>query len=81
MQASPRAALACAASAEKTSRPTAAPGEAAGLWRLGWESLQSVEGVRGFAYLLILVVVGAGLEWLYWIYASPALRWRPAAPG
>ncbi|WP_293853461.1 mechanosensitive ion channel family protein [uncultured Alsobacter sp.] len=56
----------------------AAPGEAAGLWRAGLDALQSVEGVRGFAYLLILVVVGAGLEWLYWIYASPALRWLVA---
>jgi small-conductance mechanosensitive channel len=56
----------------------AAPGEAVGLWRTGMDALQSVEGVRGFAYLLILLVVGAGLEWLYWIYASPALRWLVA---
>ena len=57
----------------------AAPAEARGLWKTMLDALQSVEGVRGFAYLLILVVVGAGLESLYWTYAAPALRWLLAA--
>lgn len=75
-----RAALARAQSelASVFSNLLAAPGEAVGLWRTSMDALQSVEGVRGFAYLLILIVVGAGLEWLYWIYASPALRWLVA---
>jgi moderate conductance mechanosensitive channel len=57
----------------------AAPQDAAGVWHDSVAALQSGDGVRDFAYLLILLVVGAGLEWLYWIYAAPALRWLVAA--
>ena len=35
--------------------------------------LQSGEGVRAFAYLLVLLVTGVGAEWLYRTYAGPAL--------
>jgi small-conductance mechanosensitive channel len=44
------------------------------------EALMSGEGVRAFTYALILLVVGSGVEWLYWTYAySPygALRATP----
>ena len=34
----------------------------------------SGEGVRSFAYVLILFVAGCGLEWLYWTYARAPLR-------
>ena len=32
------------------------------------------EGVRALTYLLILILVGCGAEWLYWTYASAPLR-------
>lgn len=35
--------------------------------------LKGAEGVRAFAYILVLLIVGVGLEWLYWTYAAPAL--------
>ncbi|GGH23439.1 hypothetical protein GCM10007036_29210 [Alsobacter metallidurans] len=52
-----------------------APGEAAGLLAGINASLQSGDGVRAFAYLLIVFIVAAGLEWLFWTYAGPAYRW------
>ncbi|RJF87241.1 mechanosensitive ion channel family protein [Oleomonas cavernae] len=58
----------------------AAPAE----WqRLGGQvsaGMMSGEGVRAVAYLLILLVVGGGLEWLYWTYAIPARRALEATP-
>lgn len=44
------------------------------------EALMSGSGVRAFTYALIMLVVGSGVEWLYWTYAySPygALRAAP----
>ena len=38
------------------------------------KSLMSGTGVRGFTYLLILLLVGSGTEWLYWTYAYAPLR-------
>ena len=37
-------------------------------------SLMSGTGVRGFTYLLILLLVGLGVEWLYWTYAYGSWR-------
>jgi small-conductance mechanosensitive channel len=37
-------------------------------------ALMSGTGVRGFTYLLILLLVGGGTEWLYWTYAYSPLR-------
>ncbi|MBV9244171.1 MAG: mechanosensitive ion channel family protein [Methylobacteriaceae bacterium] len=36
--------------------------------------LATAEGVRAFAYVLILFIVAVGLEWLYWTCAFSALR-------
>ncbi len=33
------------------------------------EALMSGSGVRAFTYLLILLLVGSAVEWLYWTYA------------
>jgi len=44
-------------------------------------AMMSGEGVRAIAYLLILLVVGGGLEWLYWTYAIPARRALEATTG
>lgn len=37
-------------------------------------SLMSGTGVRGFTYLLIMLLVGSAAEWLYWTYAYAPLR-------
>jgi small-conductance mechanosensitive channel len=73
--------IAFVATAQKTVAATmhdlvAAPGEAGELalrWS-GW--LQTGDGVRAFADVLVLFVIAGGLEWLYWTYALPA--WRDA---
>jgi small-conductance mechanosensitive channel len=38
------------------------------------KSLMSGAGVRGYTYLLILLLVGSATEWLYWTYAYSPLR-------
>lgn len=53
----------------------AAPGEARHLWSQAEAALQSGPGLRTFAYLLIVFIVAAGLEWLFWTYAAPGYRW------
>ena len=37
-------------------------------------TLQSADGVRAVAYLLVLVFIAAGAEWYYWAFASGRLR-------
>ena len=37
-------------------------------------------GVRAFTYVVILLLVGIGIEWLYWSYAYAASRAAQAAP-
>ena len=37
-------------------------------------ALYTGTGVRAATYLLILLIVGAGVEWLYWTYAHGPLR-------
>ncbi|MGL4442846.1 MAG: mechanosensitive ion channel family protein [Alsobacter sp.] len=52
-----------------------APIEAQRLWSEAGAALQSEPGLRVFAYLLVVLVVAAGLEWLFWTYAAPGYRW------
>ena len=52
-----------------------APSEARALWAQAEAALQSGPGLRTFAYLLIVLIVAAGLEWLFWTYAGPGYRW------
>ena len=44
------------------------------------KSLMSGTGVRGFTYLLILLLVGSGVEWLYWTYAYAPYRLIQSTP-
>jgi small-conductance mechanosensitive channel len=57
-----------------------APAEFHDLYTSGSAALMSGGGVRGFTYLLILLIVGAGIEWLYWINAYASWRAAQAAP-
>jgi small-conductance mechanosensitive channel len=74
-------AITLAANAQRTVAETArnllaAPGEGADLLTRATAWLQTGDGVRAFADILVIVVVAAGLEWLYWNFALPA--WRDA---
>ena len=51
-----------------------APGEFRKLSDQTRKSLMSGTGVRGFTYLLILLLVGSATEWLFWTYAYAPLR-------
>jgi moderate conductance mechanosensitive channel len=44
-------------------------------------ALMTGMGVRTFTYLAILLLVGIGIEWLYWSYAYASLRAAQPAPG
>jgi small-conductance mechanosensitive channel len=61
-----------------------APGELRRLTAETRKSLMSGEGVRGFTYVLILLLVGSAAEWFYWTYAYSPLRAlqsaRPSTP-
>ncbi len=57
-----------------------APGELRKLTEQTRKSLMSGTGVRGFTYLLILLLVGSATEWLYWTYAYSPLRAIQATP-
>ena len=46
-----------------------APEETRRLTAAASEALMSGSGVRAFTYLLILLLVGGAVEWLYWTYA------------
>jgi moderate conductance mechanosensitive channel len=52
----------------------AAPREALRLWLYLTNSVQTGEGVRAFTYILILFLIGAGIEWLYQTYAHASIR-------
>jgi small-conductance mechanosensitive channel len=43
----------------------------AGSWSAAWES---GDGLRAITYALVLLLVGGGVEWLYWCYAGRVLR-------
>ena len=51
-----------------------APAELNGLFASMSTGLLSGSGVRAVTYLLILLLVGCGAEWLYWTYAWAPLR-------
>lgn len=51
-----------------------APSEALHIASAAAATLDSGTGVRSVTYALILVVVGCGLEWLYWTFAAAPLR-------
>jgi moderate conductance mechanosensitive channel len=44
-------------------------------------ALMTGMGVRTFTYIAILLLVGIGIEWLYWSYAYASLRAAQPAPG
>jgi moderate conductance mechanosensitive channel len=51
-----------------------APPEAERLGATITAALSNGTGVRAVTFVLIVVIVGAGLEWLYWTFAAAALR-------
>jgi moderate conductance mechanosensitive channel len=51
-----------------------APSEAARLGEVVAAALRDGTAIRAVTFALILVVVGAGLEWLYWTFAAAPLR-------
>jgi small-conductance mechanosensitive channel len=58
-----------------------APGELRDLAATTRASLMSATGVAAFTYVVILLLVGIGVEWLYWTYAySPLLAIQSAIP-
>ena len=57
-----------------------APDELRQLFATASASVMSGSGVRGFTYLLILLLVGVGVEWLYWTYAYASWRAIQATP-
>jgi small-conductance mechanosensitive channel len=57
-----------------------APGELRRVTDQARKSLMSGTGVRGFTYLLILLLVGSATEWLFWTYAYAPLRAIQSAP-
>jgi moderate conductance mechanosensitive channel len=59
---------------------TQAPGEFRKLDEQARKALMSGTGVRGFTYLMILLLVGSGVEWLYWTYAYAPYRLIQATP-
>ncbi len=61
--------------ASVTSDLAGAPADLQRLWIETGAALQSEPGLRIFAYLLIVLIVAAGLEWLFWTYAAPGYRW------
>lgn len=57
-----------------------APDELHGVVANVSSALMSGAGVRAVTYLLILMLVGCGAEWLYWSYAWAPLRAIESAP-
>ena len=51
-----------------------APSEAERLRAEMATALSDGTAVRAVTFSLILVIIGAGLEWLYWTFAAPPLR-------
>jgi len=57
-----------------------APDEIRRLYATASEALMSGSGVRAFTYLLILLLVGSAVEWLYWTYAMAPFNALRATP-
>ena len=53
---------------------SAAPDEFWKLWANASSALMSGQGVRAVTYVLILFLIGTGIEWFYWTYAMGSLR-------
>ena len=51
-----------------------APAELGTLIAATYASLMSASGVAAFTYIVILLLAGIGVEWLYWTYAYSAFR-------
>jgi moderate conductance mechanosensitive channel len=52
----------------------ASPSQARHLGATILAALNDGTGVRAVTFVLILVIIGAGLEWLYWTFAAASLR-------
>jgi small-conductance mechanosensitive channel len=57
-----------------------APGEIRSVYAASSDALMSGAGVRAFTYALIMLLVGGGVEWLYWTYAYSPFRALQSAP-
>jgi small-conductance mechanosensitive channel len=57
-----------------------APEQIRGLYTASSDALMSGDGVRAFTYLLILLLVGGAVEWLYWTYAFAPYSALQATP-
>jgi small-conductance mechanosensitive channel len=58
-----------------------APAELGAVLAATQKALMSPTGVASFTYIVILLLVGIGVEWLYWTYAySPLRAIQAAAP-
>ena len=57
-----------------------APDELRGLGAALSDALMSGAGVRAFTYVLILLLIGCGAEWLYWTYAYAPLKAIDVSP-
>lgn len=56
------------------------PSEFLRVWQHANEALVSSSGVVAITYSLVLFLMGAGVEWLYWTYAASPLRSIELAP-
>ena len=56
------------------------PAELGNVIAAAQSALMTGEGVRAFTYVVILLLVGIGVEWLYWSYAYASLRATQSAP-
>jgi small-conductance mechanosensitive channel len=57
-----------------------APEQIRGVYAASSDALMSGDGVRAFTYLLILLLVGGAVEWLYWTYAFAPYSALQATP-
>jgi small-conductance mechanosensitive channel len=57
-----------------------APDEIRSVYAASSDALMSGAGVRAFTYALILLLVGSGVEWLYWTYAFAPFRALQSTP-
>jgi small-conductance mechanosensitive channel len=57
------------------------PAELANVVAGMYGALMTGMGVRAFTYVAILLLVGIGIEWLYWTYAYASLRAAQPPPG
>jgi moderate conductance mechanosensitive channel len=57
-----------------------APDQIRSVYAASSEALMSGSGVRAFTYALIMLLVGSGVEWLYWTYAYAPFRALQSTP-